>query len=154
VLCASTTQRSRRVRDNELVFEFHGWVTLRDRATQEDLPVVADETVNHVKRLVKDVRKAATFVGGAAEVRAVNGEWHVIIHGLRNHRQGWVVDLYRSIAAEAPGSYGLLHVHDDEAEDDDRWVCWTMLRGRVDESTEQRLTPHFGRVEDDPYQEL
>lgn len=72
------------------------------------------------------------------------------MHGLRNHRQDVVIDLYARIAASAPGSYGLLHVHDDEAEDESRWVCWTMLRGRVEATTETRLTPHFGRVEDLP----
>lgn len=52
-----------------------------------------------------------------------------------------------------PGSYGLFHVRDDEAPGDgheERWVCWTMLGGRTEASTEDRLTPHLGRVEDGP----
>ena len=74
----------------------------------------------------------------------------MVLHGLRTHRQDWVVDIYRRIGTTAPGSYGLLHVHDDEVEDGRRWVCWTMRRGLVEDSTEERLTPHFGLVEDLP----
>jgi immunity protein 7 of polymorphic toxin system len=133
------------------MFEFHGWATLRDSAAAlDDDPLVTDAMVDQVRALLGEVAEAAGFTGGLAEVRMVNGDWHVVLHGLRNHRQDWWVDVYARIAAAAPGAYGLLHVHDDEAEDDSRWVCWTMLRGRIEESTEERLTPHVGRVEDFP----
>jgi hypothetical protein len=136
------------------MFEFHGWATLRDSATAADddafVPEVADATAEKVRLLLAEVVEEAEFTGGLADLRMVNGAWQVLLHGLRNHRQAWLVDVYTRIATTAPGSYGLLHAHDDEVEDGSRWVCWTMLRGRVEEGTEERLTPHFGRVEDLP----
>jgi hypothetical protein len=135
------------------MFEFHGWATLRATATSPDdgWQRRQDEAaVEAVKELVDEVADRASFVGGQIVVQQVNGEWQVWFHGLRNHRQDWVVSLFTRIAESAPGSYGLLHVHDDEADDDNRWICWTMLRGQIEASTEERLTPHVGRVEDEP----
>lgn len=136
-----------------LVFEFHGWATLRSTASSRDDEWQDEQdgaAVRAVETLVREAEHLASRFGGVLSVRQVNGEAQVWLHGLRNHRQDQVVRLWAQIAAAAPGSYGLLHIHDDEADDESRWSCWTMLRGDIEESVESRLTPHFGRVEDPP----
>jgi hypothetical protein len=135
------------VREDLPMFEFHGWATLRDRATTEDME--DDPSPHTVGRVRALLTAAPSDFGGVADLRQSNGEWHVWLSGLRNHRQDWVADAFAQIAQIAPGSYGLLHVHDDEARgNEDTWTCWTMLRGGVDATAEERLSPHIGRVED------
>jgi hypothetical protein len=140
------------LRNHPAVFEFHGWATLRDRPYGPPSATdVSEATLTQVKALLAGA--PTDFVGGAGDLRSCNGDWHVWLAGLRNHRQPWVTEVYAAIATIAPGSYGLLHIRDDEAPGDgeeERWVCWTMLRGRIEASTESRLTPHLGRVEDGP----
>jgi hypothetical protein len=105
------------------MFEFHGWVTVRDAAAQDDGELVADATIDEIRGLLRNVAEVAEFTGGVADLRQVNAGWQLHIHGLRNHRKNEIVEVFRDVARAAPGSYGLLHLHDDEAEDDSRWVC-------------------------------
>ncbi|WP_053226311.1 Imm7 family immunity protein [Solirubrobacter soli] len=131
------------------MFEFHGWVTVRERPFgPPSATEVSDATLARVRALLETA--PTDFVGGMGDLRRCNADWHVWLSGLRNHAQPWVTEVYAAIAELAPGSYGLLHIRDDEAPDGERWVCWTMLGGRVEASTEERLTPHLGRVEDGP----
>jgi hypothetical protein len=133
---ASRRRRQRgKVREDPRMFEFHGWATLRDRATADDLEDdPSPETVERVRALLA---AAPSDFGGVADLRQSNGEWHVWLSGLRNHRQGWVADAFAQIARIAPGSYGLLHVHDDEVPGNaNTWTCWTMLRGGVETTAE------------------
>jgi hypothetical protein len=128
------------------MFEFHGWATLRDSAGTEDLhddPSAA--TIAAVRELVAQA-------GGhnrVADLRGANGDWHLWIAGFHNHRQPAITDLFEQVAALAPGSYGLLHIHDDEdpGKDND-WIVWVMRRGRVTQEPDRFLSPHIGAVED------
>jgi hypothetical protein len=53
-----------------------------------------------------------------------------------------VLEAWRTIGQLAPGSYGLLYVHDDEdAGRDNSWVVYTMTRGMVAERSDTWLSP-------------
>src|SRR4051794_29411827 len=122
------------------MFEFHGWVTVQDTTAWDDEP--ADDpspaTLDRVRALLEDAQDGF----GAFDLRVSNASWHVWLAGLRNHRQQRVIDLFKTIAEIAPGSYGLLHVQDDEHPyEGDDWICWTMVRGRVEANVEARLSP-------------
>lgn len=134
---------------DQAVYEFHGWVTVRDRPDPQDRAHnPSDATVHRVRQLLAGA-PVAVDLGNVADLRDSNGDWHVWLAGLRNHRQPWVLELFAQIGQVAPGSYGLLHVHDDEDQEHwNDWLCWTMLRGRVECTPEQRLPPHFGQVDD------
>jgi hypothetical protein len=61
-----------------------------------------------------------------------------------------VIEAFRTVAASAPWSYGVLYVYDDEAGDDaNRWIAWVMKRGAVVAQADGFLSPHVGEVEDD-----
>ena len=112
-------------------------------------PLDGDPSPQTVERVRALLAAAPTDFGVVADLRLSNGDWHVWLGGLRNHSQDWVVFAFTEIAQTAPGSYGLLHIHDDEATgDENTWTCWTMLRGGVQATPEERLSPHIGRVED------
>jgi hypothetical protein len=131
------------------VFEYHGWATIRDAqdafgGKADDL---SEDGYDAVTREIADLRNDLQ----TADLRIANGSAHLWIAGLRNHRQDDVVEAFRKIAQAAPWSYGILHVYDDEAQDENqnRWVAWVMKRGSVVPETDPHLSPHVGVAEDD-----
>ena len=139
------------------MFEYHGWATILDSTGDEEFdddPSVA--TLDAVRRAMADARLEHRV---ALDVR--NGSWFLAIHGLNNHRNPAVVRLFEAIARIAPGSYGMLFTHDDEAglgaargpdeagEHDNWWYCRVMKRGHVERHTDAWMSPHVPTVEDD-----
>jgi hypothetical protein len=141
------------------MFQYHGWVTIRDSAGCEDRDEdPAQATLHAVRTAIADAQMEA-----AATLEARNISWFLTIMGHNNHRNAGVVELFEAVARLAPGSYGILYTHDDEAnlwsfgdpypdevgESADRWYCRVMKRGRVERHEDAFLSPHIGVVEDD-----
>ena len=83
------------------------------------------------------------------DARLANGDLHLWVAGFRNHRDDVVFEILNRVASIAPGSYGILHVHDDEdTSDPNAWARWVLVRGRVRRELETALSPHIGAVED------
>lgn len=130
------------------MFEYHGWATVRDSLDGESQ--AADCLTQVVYNAVAEVLASVNDDFQVADLRVVNGSCHVWLSGLRNHRQSSVIDVFRDVATAAPWSYGVLYVHDDEAEEDaNRWVTWVMKRGAVTPHRDGFLSPHVGEVEDE-----
>ncbi|MDA0179347.1 immunity 7 family protein [Solirubrobacter phytolaccae] len=139
------------------MFEYHGWATILDSTGYEDL----DEDPSTAT--LEAVRSAMADSGLEHRVAlgARNGSWFFQIHGLNNHRNPNVVRLFEAVARIAPGSYGVLFTHDEEAglgtprgpddtgELDNWWYCRVMKRGRVERHADALLSPHVPTVEDD-----
>jgi hypothetical protein len=127
------------------VFEYHGWITVRETATATDdddelLPAMVDA----IRRRIADAPVSYLFA-----LEYMNGSPFVHIGGFHNHRNPAVPDLFRQIGRIAPGSYGLLHILDDEDpahRDEVRML--TLIRGDVRESTETRMSPPIPTLED------
>ena len=129
-----------------MVFEYHGWISLRSTATavEDEPPLRLDE-----------IRAAETEVSGYAlmDLQAMNGEHFLHMGGKPNHAGAWgikVIELFHRIGGLAPGSYGLLHVHDDEDEFATDFRVYRMVRGTVTEHIEPLLSPVIPTLED-PY---
>ncbi|MFJ8010765.1 Imm7 family immunity protein [Streptomyces fagopyri] len=84
------------------------------------------------------------------DLRWMNGAPFIHLGGSSNHRSSPdVVELFEHVAVVAPGSYGLLHVHDDEEPDRENEVrVLRLVRGRVTQHTEALLSPYIPTVED------
>ncbi len=85
----------------------------------------------------------------------LNGDLHVLsIAGHRNHRYEPVIDLFRWLAVNGPGSYGLLYVWDDEdhkhGDYQNLFRVWRLARGVLEERSDPFLSPPIPTVED-PY---
>jgi hypothetical protein len=86
---------------------------------------------------------------GLAELRYMNGTPFVHLGGFNNHRDDAVVELFMRVGTVAPGSFGLLHVLDDEDPEHANDVqVLSLVRGRVTWSTESRLSPCIPTLED------
>lgn len=71
----------------------------------------------------------------------MNGEPFVHLGGYSNHRSSPdVVELFEHVAVVAPGSYGLLHVRDDEDPGHENEVMvLRLVRGVITQHTEVRF---------------
>lgn len=135
------------------MYEYHGWVSLRDSAGDDD-ELVSAATVTAVTELL-DASSLCVYL---ADVREVNGAHVVTVAGFPNHAPADVLETYCRIAELAPGSYGVLDVYDDEAgpatgdgfrpDDNNTWFSYVMARGTVRRHRNPWLSPHVPTVED------
>jgi hypothetical protein len=127
------------------MFEFHGWATIRASAGCDDPP---DEPAAAAVREL--IAQLGTRSNRFVDLTRANGAFQLALRGFHNHRDQRILRFYEDVARVAPGSYGILHVHDDEdPQTHDSWICWVMRRGAVDCHRDDYLSPHIGVVEDD-----
>lgn len=83
------------------------------------------------------------------DLRRMNGEAVVHFGGCSDHRDTEILRFFGEIGERAPGSYGLLHVRDDEDHGRENDVLVVrMVRGRVGEHLEPLLSPCIPVLED------
>ena len=135
------------------MIEYQGWATIREAYREEDedeaaLAEIASELVMRVGELAERKWCEATF-------QNINGALRVFVMGYRNHATGdWpdVMSLFEWIAANAPGSYGILSCHDDEDTEgrDNEFQLYVLRRGTLKRSFDPHLSPYFPKVEEPP----
>ncbi|MGW6255930.1 Imm7 family immunity protein [Streptomyces sp. NPDC055085] len=127
------------------MFEYHGWITVRETATDDD-----DEP--RLQQIVDELRRHITQMSSPylLDLRWMNGEPFIHLGGCSHHRSSPDAGgLFEHVAVVAPGSYGLLHVFDDEAPDRESEVrVLRLVRGTVTQHTEALLSPYIPTVED------
>ncbi len=135
------------------MFEFHGWANIRvDDRDDPDLKVLRDRE-EHAIDLVQAAIRRTTDDFSLFDLRRTSNEMIVLlVHGLRNHRYEPVIELFRSVAAELPDSYGLLYIYDDEdhdrgADHENEFRVWRLVRGRLEEKSDPFLSPYIPTVE-------
>ena len=128
------------------MFEIYGWARIADSLTTNQTPI---ELLDELQKQIDDMRREGWVVGRLD--RNLNDSIHALtIVGSRNHRYAAVVDLFRWIAENAPGSYGLLYVWDDEDNRNDYNNCfrvWRLARGRLEEMDDPFLSPRIPVIE-------
>ncbi|MET7433270.1 MULTISPECIES: Imm7 family immunity protein [Streptomyces] len=120
-------------------------VTVRETAADDDDESRLRQIVDELR--LRNARMDSPYL---LDLRWMNGEPFIHLGGCSHHRSSPdVVDLFRHVAAVAPGSQGLLHVHDDEEpghENDVRVL--KLVRGMVTQHMEALLSPYAPSVED------
>lgn len=134
------------------MFEVFGWAVVRANTYDSDNGAER-AIVDELERRAKTVR-----IKGQVSVHldlALNGDTHAVsVAGSRNHRYELVIDLFRWLAEAAPGSYGVLYVHDDEGANSDRanaFTVYRLVRGTLGEYRDHLLSPLIPTIED-PYE--
>ncbi|MEU5148946.1 Imm7 family immunity protein [Streptomyces yangpuensis] len=134
------------------MFEYHGWINVQESAD-------ADEDSegglgnDGLRRIAGAVAARIEEVAGPGllDLRWMNGELFVHLGGFRNHRDPEVLAFFGEVGRLAPGSYGVMHVRDDEDPGRENEVrVLRMVRGRVHEDVEAALSPCIPVLED-PY---
>ncbi|MEU1202683.1 Imm7 family immunity protein [Streptomyces sp. NPDC005813] len=127
------------------MFEYHGWITLRETPANVDDEPWLRQIVDGLRLFIDQMDSPYLL-----DLRWMNGEPFIHLGGSSNHRSSPdVVELFEHVAAVAPGSYGLLHVRDDEEPGHENNVrVLRLVRGMVTQHTEALLSPHIPTVED------
>ncbi|MFF0144555.1 immunity protein 7 of polymorphic toxin system [Amycolatopsis sulphurea] len=122
------------------MFEYHGWVTIAATASGDDDAALLERLVDRVHRTLRD---AGTL--DLVDLRWSSGLPMLHLGGLDKHGGAISPELLETFARVgelAPGSYGLLHVWDDQdPECDNEFRVFRMARGQVSEQRDPHLTP-------------
>ncbi|MFC8450237.1 Imm7 family immunity protein [Kitasatospora sp. NPDC057223] len=129
------------------MFEYHGWINVQESASADDDNYddgCLREIVEGIERRIREIDSPYLL-----DLRWMNGEAFVHFGGFPNHRDAEIVEFFGEVGERAPGSYGLLHVRDDEdpARENEVLVI-RMVRGRVTEHAEPLLSPCIPVLED------
>ena len=133
------------------MFEFHGWATIMV-AYNED-----SEDEHHLRAVVEALTLQIAkmrWSTNVANLCYINGSPQLNVSGLTNHRASEAAELfelYQHIAETAPGSYGLLYVHDDEGADTslrNEFEVWVLRRGQFAHTRDSYLSPIVPTIED------
>ncbi|MFJ8775545.1 Imm7 family immunity protein [Streptomyces microflavus] len=123
-----------------------GRIAVRESATADD-----DEQPR-LRQITDELRLRIALMDSPylLDLRWMNGEPFIHLGGFSNHRSSPdVAELFEHVAEVAPGSYGLLHVRDDEDPGHGNEVrVLRLVRGRVTQHTETLLSPCIPTVED------
>ena len=129
------------------MFEFHGWAVIRwpGNATATDAEMSA----------IRQALESARSDFSMAEIVAPGNELTIVcVHGIRNHRTPSIQQLFAVIATEAPESYGLLYLRDDEdvrgLDFENCFRVWRLARGECVEMADPFLSPCIPAIEQ-PY---
>jgi hypothetical protein len=126
------------------MYEYHGWIAVRETA-------VDDDDADRLRQIVDELRLRITQMAGPylLDLRWMNGEPFIHLGGFSNHSLSSDVDgLFGYVAAIAPGSYGLLHVRDDEDPGHENEVrVLRLVRGGLTQHTEALLSPCIPTLE-------
>jgi len=119
------------------VLEYHGWVTLQ----------ATDDETSLLERIVERVHRAVRDFGeiDLVDLRWVNGVPMLHLGGMDKHGATMapeLLELFTRIGELAPGSYGLLHVWDDQdLQNDNEFRVHRMARGQVTDFSDTLLSP-------------
>ncbi|MFJ4244835.1 Imm7 family immunity protein [Streptomyces iakyrus] len=127
------------------MYEYHGWITVRETA-------VDDDDADRLRQIVDELRLRIAKMASPylLNLRWMNGEPFIHLGGFSNHSLSPdVLGLFEYVAVIAPGSYGLLHVRDDEDPGHENEVrVHRLVRGMLTQHTETLLSPCIPTLED------
>lgn len=122
------------------MFEYHGWVTIAATTSGDDDAALLERLIERVHRAIRD-SDALDLV----DLRWSSGLPMLHLGGFDKHGGGIAPELLKTfsrVGELAPGSYGLLHVWDDQdPEHDNEFRVYRMARGQVTEHPDTHLTP-------------
>ncbi|MDC7125804.1 MAG: Imm7 family immunity protein [Spirochaetales bacterium] len=124
--------------------EFHGWATIRYHTYDTDT-----DLQNQCWKKIED-HISSLPVPKMVHLQRYNGCDSLHIAGQHNHEAGYVIELFKWIAQDAPGSYGILYFQDDEdVKHENEFRVWRLCRGSLSENDDPFLSPYVPTVEDE-----
>ena len=132
------------------MIEYQGWATVREayREADED-QYRLEKIINELQIRVKTILQKTT---ASCFLEQKNGVWRLVVFGNQNHiTTEWleVLDLFKWLADAAPGSYGMLGIHDDESpKDKNEIVPYVLKKGTLVKMKDFYFSPYFEEVEE------
>lgn len=130
--------------------ELHGWFTIREAFREEDES--EEKLAGAIAQIEIAIEQLSEF-NLFAKLMVQNGTYNLLINGNFNHQNGrWmeVISLVELVSTIAPGSFGVLHFHDDEDCDgrENQFQKLVLKKGKVQTYIDEHLSPVFGALEE------
>ena len=132
------------------MYEVHGWLNLSESTYESDSGLL-DVKVEMLKKVIEE---RFIWPNIKVELYVLNGQYMVTIAGYVNRPTVDAVaihDLIGMVAAELPGSWGLLYEHDSdliEGPDFNSYRVTKIARGHVERREDPFLSPVNPVIED------
>ena len=131
------------------MYEAHGWIVIQESPVDADL--------GNLPRIVAEIRSSADLLSDLnprLEVVSTNGLDTLVVTAMFNHRSdsrvAGLANLVLDVCREAPGSYGLFHIWDDEDDEHaDGFQVVSIRRGGVELGVDEFLSPCVPMIEDE-----
>jgi hypothetical protein len=130
------------------MFQAHGWIELEDGPRSDKFgdpeTTPTQDTLDRIRDLVRTHGLAED-----ADLVIRNGVAVLQILSCHNHFHRGLRPLLAAVGEVAPGSFGMVHVWDDESSQPNEWVAFSVVRGELLEAVEERLSPVVPKLMDD-----
>ncbi|HEX2944949.1 MAG TPA: Imm7 family immunity protein [Clostridia bacterium] len=131
------------------MYEVHGWAALRYHTHDTD-QVLRDEAFSRFVKYMEGI----VIDEDCYMISRKNGLDSFSVTRLHNHKYNVYVDIFKWIAENLPGSYGLLYIWDDvdvheEHDNSNKFVVWKLSRGKLEFEEDPFLSPCIPTIEDD-----
>jgi len=133
------------------MFEVHGWAVISS-GVDVDHERWEPAEAELLKRLQEEIHAIdEPYCDFFHMGTGFNGMHSMTVSGLTNHRHERIIDVFRWLAVNGPGSYGLLFVRDDEDHDrgedyEDVFRVFRLARGRIEEVDDPFLSPYHDTI--------
>jgi Immunity protein 7 len=132
--------------------EYHGWVTIQLSAQNVEIDDSDEKEAQVTSNIREYIAKVIAPTFTIMDIRQMNWQTYIWVAGNTNHRSQDiqdVFDLYAHISSVAPGSYGILYMHDDEEIGfENEFRVYVLIRRNLTAHKDPFLSPYFPVVED------
>ena len=125
--------------------ELHGWLTVEETYADEDLLPEHEQRriAEAVRGIIAESGLVPEYVNGACFLRALYCGNH------RTPQVDAVIECFRRVAETASGSYGMIHLRDDEdAVSGNAFQVWVFRRGACIQRADTDFSPCIPVIED------
>lgn len=127
--------------------EYHIWSNIRLSTDGEN-----ELGIERVIKQIESLSKTIYLNNKIFNLKAVNGEYILSINGVSNHLSEDVksiTNLFYKIPKIAKGSYGLMHIwNDEDLNANNKFKVYRMARGKIDVLEDAYLSPCEPIIED------
>lgn len=129
--------------------ELHGWALLRENFTADNEDTQIEQIVSRIAQDVEDTKIESNLL----RIEYSNAEATLTATRFTNHLSDditRIIDLFKRVASIAPGSYGLLYLHNDEDTTglSNAFQVYVLSKGTVTLQQDPFLSPFFPTVEE------
>lgn len=144
------------------MYQYHCWIKIdhRDYGRQwEEGLIEGNEYYKQLNDITDKLTKIIATNNGPLNnefkiIKGGNGQTTINFSGLRNHYYSEPIEILEWIKENAPYSYGLLFIHDDEdSENEDNFVVYRLARQEIKIIKDNILSPYIETIERGYYKE-
>lgn len=133
------------------MYEFHGWAAIHETTKEVDAGNL-DLIIKRVQNFVSGFH----WSNGLFKIYPANGIYYLSVGGLLNRKTNEtenLINVYYFLAKEAPGSYGLLYIRDDESVDghNNEFKVIVLAKGSLQMKEDVLLSPCVPVIEDNDF---